>query len=104
MDRQQNPSFQVYSDFHFSQVLFVAKNQFYHLRPNIYKLSSDQWSNPENMGIAPDIEQKISAIAVSKGRDLQLEKAVEETLKLLEKEPFPDVKRPAYSTPAKREN
>ncbi|MFZ1228142.1 MAG: PDZ domain-containing protein, partial [Saprospiraceae bacterium] len=58
----------------------------------------------ENMGIAPDIEQKISAIAVSKGRDLQLEKAVEETLKLLEKEPFPDVKRPAYSTPAKREN
>ncbi len=58
----------------------------------------------ENMGIAPDIEQKISAIAVSKGRDLQLEKAVEETLKLLEKEPFPDVKSPDYSTPAKREN
>ncbi|MEP7144215.1 MAG: PDZ domain-containing protein, partial [Ferruginibacter sp.] len=36
----------------------------------------------ENMGIAPDIEQKISALAVSKGKDMQLEKAVEETLKL----------------------
>ena len=56
----------------------------------------------ENIGVAPDIEQKISAIAVSKGRDLQLEKAVEETLKLLEKEPWPSVKSPAYSTPAKR--
>ena len=56
----------------------------------------------ENMGIAPDIEQKITAIAVSKGKDLQLEKAVEETLKLLEKEPTPPVKNPPYSTPAKK--
>ena len=56
----------------------------------------------ENTGVAPDIEQKISAIAVSKGVDLQLEKAVDETLKLLEKEPFPSVKKPAYSTPAKK--
>ena len=55
----------------------------------------------ENIGVAPDIEQKISAIAVSKGRDLQLEKAVEETLKLLDKEPFPSIKKPPYSTPAK---
>lgn len=56
----------------------------------------------ENMGIAPDIEQKISAIAVSQGKDLQLEKAVEETLKLMEKEPWPSVKNPPYSTPAKK--
>ena len=55
----------------------------------------------ENTGVAPDIEQKISAIAVSKGIDLQLEKAVEETLKLLEKEPFPAVKKPPYPTPGK---
>ncbi len=54
----------------------------------------------ENMGIAPDIEQKISAAAVAKGRDLQLEKGVEEALKLLEKEPAPVVKNPPYSTPA----
>lgn len=56
----------------------------------------------ENMGIAPDIEQKISAVAISKGRDLQLEKAVEEALQLLEKEPWPSVKNPPYSTPAKK--
>jgi tricorn protease len=56
----------------------------------------------ENIGIAPDIEQKITAVAVSKGKDLQLEKAVEETMKLLEKEPWPVIKKPAYSTPAKR--
>lgn len=56
----------------------------------------------ENMGIAPDVEQKITAAAVAKGKDLQLEKAVEETLKLLEKEPWPAVKNPPYSTPAKK--
>ncbi|MEO7310565.1 MAG: PDZ domain-containing protein [Chitinophagaceae bacterium] len=56
----------------------------------------------ENMGIAPDIEQKISASAVSQGRDLQLEKAVEETLKLLEKERWPAVTHPPFSTPGKK--
>ncbi|GEO12029.1 S41 family peptidase [Segetibacter aerophilus] len=56
----------------------------------------------ENMGVAPDIEQKITAAAVAKGKDLQLEKAVEETLKLLEKEPWPSVKNPPYSTPARK--
>ena len=45
---------------------------------------------------------QVTALAVSKGKDLQLEKAVEETLKLLEKEPWPAVKNPPYSTPAKR--
>ena len=54
------------------------------------------------MGIAPDIEQKISAAAVSKGKDLQLEKAVEEALRLLEKEPWPAVVKPPYSTPGKK--
>jgi tricorn protease len=56
----------------------------------------------ENMGISPDIEQRITALAVSKGRDLQLEKAVEEALKLLQKEPWPSVTPPPYSTPAKK--
>jgi tricorn protease len=56
----------------------------------------------ENVGIAPDIEQNITAESVAKGRDLQLEKAVEETLKLLEKEPWLTVKNPPYSTPAKK--
>lgn len=66
----------------------------------IFDPTQNRWVG-ENMGIAPDIEQKISAIAVSKGRDAQLEKAVEETLKLLEKEPWPSVKNPKYATPAK---
>jgi tricorn protease len=56
----------------------------------------------ENMGIAPDIEQKITAVSVAEGKDLQLEKGVEEALKLLEKEPWPAVKKPPYSTPAKK--
>jgi len=56
----------------------------------------------ENLGISPDIEQKITALSVSKGRDLQLEKAVEEALKLLEKEPGTSIKNPPYSTPAKK--
>jgi tricorn protease len=56
----------------------------------------------ENMGIAPDIEQKVTAASVSKGNDPQLERAVEETLKLLEKEPWPAVKAPAFSTPGKK--
>ena len=66
----------------------------------IFDPAENKWI-AENMGIAPDIEQKITAIAVSKGIDLQLEKAVEETLKLLEKEPVKQVVRPPYSTPAK---
>jgi tricorn protease len=56
----------------------------------------------ENTGVAPDIEQRITALAVSKGQDLQLEKAVEEALKLLEKEPKPSVKNPPYSTPGNK--
>ena len=66
----------------------------------IFDPMQNKWVG-ENMGIAPDIEQKITAAAVSKGKDLQLEKAVEETLKLLEKEPWPSVIKPPYSTPAK---
>jgi tricorn protease len=55
----------------------------------------------ENEGIAPDIEQKIDAVSVAQGRDVQLEKAVTEVLKLLEKEPHIQLKHPPYSTPAK---
>jgi tricorn protease len=54
----------------------------------------------ENEGIAPDIEQKIDAVSVSKGIDLQLERAVQEVLKLVEKEPAPVIKHPPYSKPA----
>jgi tricorn protease len=61
-----------------------------------------QWI-AENKGVAPDIEQRITAAAVAQGKDLQLEKGVQEALKLLEKEPWPEVKKPAYSTPGRKQ-
>ena len=54
----------------------------------------------ENQGVPPDIEVKLDAASVSKGRDVQLERAVEACLKLLEKEPTPTVTHPPYSRPA----
>jgi tricorn protease len=66
----------------------------------IFDPAQNKWI-AENIGISPDIEQTITAMAVSKGIDLQLEKAVEETLKLLEREPGGPITRPPYATPAK---
>ncbi len=60
-----------------------------------------QWV-AENKGVAPDIEQQITAAAAAGGRDLQLERAVAEALKLLEKEPWPNVEKPAYLIPGKQ--
>ena len=54
----------------------------------------------ENEGVAPDIEQKLDALTVSQGRDIQLERAVQEVLKLLEKEPAKKITYPTYSKPA----
>ncbi len=54
----------------------------------------------ENEGVAPDIEQKLDAVSVSQGRDVQLERAVQEVLKLLEKEPAKKITYPKYSKPA----
>ena len=49
----------------------------------------------ENVGIAPDIEVKISPAEFIKGHDTQIERAVAEGLKLLEKEPMKRLPRPA---------
>ncbi len=49
----------------------------------------------ENEGVAPDIEVENTPAAVNAGRDPQLERAVEEALKLLEKNPVRRVPRPA---------
>ena len=57
----------------------------------------------ENEGVAPDIEQKLDAVSLSKGIDPQLAKAVQECLRLLEQEPAPAVEHPPYSTPAKKQ-
>jgi tricorn protease len=49
----------------------------------------------ENVGIAPDIDVKNSTAEFIKGHDTQLERAVVEGLKLLEKEPMKRLPRPA---------
>jgi len=49
----------------------------------------------ENVGVAPDIEVEYTPAEVIKGRDPQLERAVEEALKLLEQNPVRRVPRPA---------
>jgi tricorn protease len=49
----------------------------------------------ENIGVAPDIELDYTPAAVNKGRDPQLERAVQEALRLLESNPVRRVPRPA---------
>jgi len=50
----------------------------------------------ENIGIAPDVEVEQDPALVRKGRDPQLEKAVEVVLEELKKNPPPKIKRPPY--------
>jgi len=52
----------------------------------------------ENIGVAPDIEIRQDAKSLSEGHDPQLEKAINELIKLLK--PKKEVKVPAYSKPA----
>jgi len=63
--------------------------------PNLafYNLSG-AW-DVENVGVAPDIEVEYTAADVLKGHDPQLERAVAEAMRLLEKNPVPRVPRPA---------
>ena len=49
----------------------------------------------ENEGVAPDIEVEITPADVVAGHDPQLERAVQEALKLLEQHPSRRVPRPA---------
>lgn len=49
----------------------------------------------ENIGVAPDIEVEYTPAEAIKGRDPQLERAVQEALKLLEQNPMRRVPRPA---------
>src|SRR5262247_675633 len=49
----------------------------------------------ENIGVAPDIEVEYTPAEVNQGRDPQIERAVQEALKLLEQNPAKRVPRPA---------
>jgi tricorn protease len=63
--------------------------------PNLafYNLKGE-W-DVENIGVAPDIEVDYTPAEVNKGRDPQLERAVQEGLRLLELNPVRRVPRPA---------
>jgi len=55
----------------------------------------------ENEGVAPDIEVENTPAAEMAGHDLQLERAVQEALKLLEQNPPPRTPRPAPAVRAR---
>ncbi len=56
----------------------------------------------ENEGVPPDIEVLIDARSVAEGRDPQLERGVEEALRLLEEHGTQTVVPPEFPTPAAR--
>ena len=59
-----------------------------------------QWI-AENTGVAPDIEVRQDAKSLELGRDPQLERAVQELLEALNRQPATEVRPPAFPTPAK---
>lgn len=56
----------------------------------------------ENEGVAPDIEVRQDAKSLANGIDPQLERAVKETLRLIELHPKLKITPPPFSTPAKK--
>ncbi len=56
----------------------------------------------ENEGVPPDIEVEIDARSAAEGRDPQLERAVQEALRLLEAADLPAVRKPPYPRPSRR--
>ena len=56
----------------------------------------------ENEGVPPDIEVLLDAHTAAAGRDPQLERAVQEALRLLEAEGVPRVVPPPFSRPSRR--
>jgi tricorn protease len=62
---------------------------------------SKEWI-AENEGVAPDIEVRQDAVSLSRGIDPQLERAVKETLKLLDQQGEIEIIPPEYPTPSRR--
>jgi len=58
----------------------------------------------ENEGVAPDIAVRQDAKSLSEGKDPQLERAVQEVLRLLNAQGPINVTVPPYNTPAKKKN
>jgi tricorn protease len=64
--------------------------------PNIAIWNPEGTYDVENRGIEPDIVVQQDPKAVREGHDPQLEKAVAVVMEELEKNPAPEIKRPAY--------
>jgi tricorn protease len=64
--------------------------------PNLAFYTTNGTWDVENHGVTPDIEVEYDPKAVREGHDPQLEKAVETVMELLNKNPVPTPKRPAY--------
>ncbi len=62
---------------------------------------NNQWI-AENEGVPPDIEVELDARTVAEGRDPQLERAVEEALRLVEEAGTIEVTPPPFPRPARR--
>ncbi len=56
----------------------------------------------ENEGVPPDIEVRLDARSVAQGRDPQLERGVQEALRLLEEEVTRAVRKPPFPRPHRR--
>ena len=65
--------------------------------PNIAFYNPDGTWDVENYGVDPTIEVEFDPYLWRKGHDAQLERAVDEAMKLLAKQPKSTVKKPAYS-------
>jgi tricorn protease len=64
--------------------------------PNVAIWTEKEGFIVENVGVAPDIEVEQTPAEVIKGRDPQLEKAIEVVLQMLKENPQPDPVRPPY--------
>ncbi len=66
--------------------------------PNLAIYNTDGEWDVENIGVHPDIEVEMTPALVIAGRDPQLERAVQEALRLLEENPVVHPPRPASDT------
>ena len=64
--------------------------------PNLAFWTEQEGFGVENIGVAPDIEVEQWPAEVNAGRDPQLDRAIEEVLRLLEENPPPEPRRPDY--------
>jgi len=67
----------------------------------VFDPNANKWI-AENEGVPPDITVELDAKSVAAGHDPQLERAVQEALKVLQESPMPTVAPPAFSRPSHR--